>query len=122
MAHMTATAHEEEHGLSIRQYVWIGLALTVITAIELWISYSGMPAWLMITLLMGLSAFKFAVVVAYFMHLRFENNLMTKLFVGSFVLAALILFALLGLFWGDYQGAGQLGTAAVQAGEGLVGH
>ena len=120
MAHMTAI--EEEHGLSIRQYVFIGIGLTVITAIELWISYSGMPNALMFTLLMGLSAFKFVVVVAYFMHLRFENSLMTKFFAGSFVLATLILFAFLALFWGDLQGGGHLGTAAVQAGEGLVGH
>ena len=46
-------------------------------------------------------AVKFVVVVAYFMHLRFESSLMTKLFAGSFVLAALIMFALLALFWGD---------------------
>jgi cytochrome c oxidase subunit IV len=118
MAHMTA--HEEEHGLSIRQYVIIGLVLTVVTAIELWISYSGMPDALMITLLVGLSAFKFAVVVAFFMHLRFENGLMTKVFVGSFVLATLILFALLALFWGDLQGVPNMNTAAVQAGEGLI--
>jgi cytochrome c oxidase subunit 4 len=113
MAHMTAT-HEEQHGLRPRQYVLIGLALTVITAVELWISYSGMPKTPMIAILIILSAVKFAVVVAFFMHLRFENSLMTKIFVGSLILAIAIMFALLGLFWGDLQVAQH--AAAIAAG------
>ena len=104
MAHAN-TGHEEQHGLRPRQYIMIGLALTVITLVELWISYSGMARALMITLLLALSAVKFVVVVAFFMHLRFEHSLMTKLFVGSFLLAVAIMFALLGLFWGDLQPA-----------------
>jgi cytochrome c oxidase subunit 4 len=99
--HVAGAAHQEQHGLSIRQYVMIGLMLTVVTVIELGISYSPLPNWLLISTLMILSAFKFAVVAAYFMHLRFESGLMTRVFVGSFMLAAAILLALITLFWGD---------------------
>jgi len=99
MAHSEHAA-TEQHGLTPRQYLLIGAALTVITAIELWISYSPLGG-LILPLLLILSAVKFAVVVAYFMHLRFENGLMARIFVGSLILATLILFALLALFWGD---------------------
>jgi len=105
MAHATGTGHQEQHGLTPRQYIMLGLALTLITVVELWVSYSGMARAALITILMVLSAVKFAAVVAFFMHLRFENSLMTKFFVGSFILAVAILFALLGLFWGDLQPA-----------------
>jgi cytochrome c oxidase subunit IV len=102
MAHATehAALPEQQHGLTPRQYILIGLALTVITVIELGVSYSGIGS-LMIPILIVLSAVKFAVVVAYFMHLRFESGLMTRVFVGSFTLAALILIALLVIFWAD---------------------
>ena len=101
MAHTSEHAAPEQHGLNPRQYILIGLGLTVITLIELGVSYSPFPRALMISVLIILSAFKFAVVAAYFMHLRFESGLMTRVFVGSFVLATLILLALLSLFWGD---------------------
>jgi cytochrome c oxidase subunit 4 len=105
MAHAPGTAQQEQHGLTPRQYIMLGLALTLITVVELWVSYSGMARAILITVLVVLSSVKFAAVVAFFMHLRFENSLMTKFFVGSFLLAVAILFALLGLFWGDLQPA-----------------
>ena len=105
MAHAPATAHEQQHGLTPRQYIMLGLALTLITVVELWVSYSGMARALLITVLVALSTVKFVAVVAFFMHLRFEHSLMTKFFVGSLILAIAVLFALLGLFWGDLQPA-----------------
>src|SRR5688572_29215358 len=99
--HAVAGAHQEQHGLTIQQYLIIGLGLTVITVDELGLSYSPLPSWLLVALLVFLSAVKFAIVATYFMHLRFESGLMTRVFVGSFILAALILMALLSLFWGD---------------------
>ncbi len=100
MAHSSEHAAPEQHGLRPRQYLVIGAALTVITVIELAISYSSLGA-LIIPLLIFLSAIKFATVVGWFMHLRFESGLMARIFVGSLVLAMLILFALMGLFWAD---------------------
>lgn len=112
MAHSSEHAAPEQHGLRPRQYLLIGLVLTVITLIELWISYSPLGG-LILPLLLILSAVKFAMVVAYFMHLRFERGLMTRIFVGSLVLATLILFALLALFWGDLATGIQAARKAV---------
>ncbi|MGE3960791.1 MAG: c-type cytochrome [Dehalococcoidia bacterium] len=115
-----ATAHHNEHPpTTIRQYVIIGVVLTVITAIELWLSYSGLPDGALIGSLIALSAVKFAIVVALFMHLRFDNPLFTRMFVFGLVLAASLLFALLGLFWGDHH---DNLTERVYATPGAVGH
>lgn len=89
----------EEHGLRPRQYVGIGIFLTVVTAIELAVSYSGMSTGIMIAILLILSGIKFAVVVAFFMHLRFESPLLARVFSGSFLLATFVLVALAALFW-----------------------
>jgi cytochrome c oxidase subunit 4 len=99
--HTAGAAHQEQHGLTVQQYLIIGGVLTVVTVIELAVSYSPLPNWLMIATLFVLSAFKFAMVAAYFMHLRFESGLMTRVFAGSFMLAAAILLALITMFWGD---------------------
>ncbi len=112
MAHSSEHAAPEQHGLRPRQYLLIGLVLTVITLIELWISYSPLGG-LILPLLLILSAVKFAMVVAYFMHLRFEAGIMTRVFVGSLILAALILFALVGLFWLDLGTGVRLAREAV---------
>ncbi len=101
-----AMEHEMHHGdehpsSTIRQYVMTGILLTAITAVELFLSYSSLPHGLMITLLIGLSAVKFAIVVAIFMHLKFENRLLTRLFLFGLVLATCIMIALLSLFWND---------------------
>jgi cytochrome c oxidase subunit 4 len=111
MAH-SQHAVTEQHGLTPRQYLLIGALLTVITLIELWISYSPLGG-LILPLLLILSAIKFAIVVAYFMHLRFENGLMARIFIGSLILATLLLFALLGIFWGDYPDSIQAAREAV---------
>lgn len=102
--HATATAHhgEEHPPTTIKQYVMIGVLLTVITLIELGLSYSGMVDWLMVSLLLALSAVKFAIVVAMFMHLRFDNPLFRRLFIFGLALAASILIALVSLFWFDH--------------------
>jgi cytochrome c oxidase subunit 4 len=99
--HTMGAAHQEQHGLTVQQYLMIGGILTVVTVIELAVSYSPLPNWLLIGTLFILSAFKFAMVAAYFMHLRFESGLMTRVFAGSFLLAVAILLALIALFWGD---------------------
>jgi cytochrome c oxidase subunit 4 len=102
MSHAEQADHGvvESHGLTVRQHLMIGAMLTVITIIELAVSYSDMGD-VMIPLLLALSAIKFATVVAYFMHLRFDSPLFARMFVGSFLLALAILIAFLGLFWAD---------------------
>lgn len=96
-----ASHAEEQHGLTPRQYILLGIALTIITIVEL-----GASLWvdlgdLLIPVLIVLSAVKFVAVVAFFMHLYYEPQLLTRVFLGSFVLAGGVLIALLALFWTD---------------------
>ena len=97
----SAEVSEERHGLTPWQYVAIGVALTVITIVEL-----GASLWVdlgdaLIPVLIVLSAVKFVAVVAFFMHLYFEPGLLTRLFSGSFLLAAAVLVSLMVLFGTD---------------------
>lgn len=97
---MTHEMHvEEQHGLEPRQYIAIGAVLTVITFVELACSL-----WLdlgsaLIPILLFLSAVKFVAVVAFFMHLYFEPQLLIRVFAGSLALAGGVLIALITLFW-----------------------
>ncbi|MDT4898692.1 MAG: cytochrome c oxidase subunit [Acidobacteriota bacterium] len=51
--------------------VWFWLLL--LTGIEVFLGYIHIPIHLMLTVLIGLSIIKAALIVAYFMHLRFER-------------------------------------------------
>ena len=55
-------------------YVWG--ALLVMTAIEVYLGYQNMEPVRMLTFLMGLSIFKAALIIAYFMHMKFEISRM----------------------------------------------
>ena len=95
-----AHGHEEHPPTTIRQYVLIGVLLTAVTAAELWASYNvGILGAALVPALLVMSAFKFAVVVALFMHLKFEHKLLTQVFVFGLVLAACIMVALMTLFY-----------------------
>lgn len=91
----------EKHGLEPRQYIQIGIVLTAITMLELWISLGPDFGSALIPILLILSAIKFVVVVMFFMHLYFDPGLFTRMFAGAFVLAGFVLLALLTLFAKD---------------------
>src|SRR6266851_2027354 len=61
----------------------------------------GLPKHLLVTLLLVFSVIKFALVVAFFMHLRYDNKVLTALFVGPLLIAMIIILALMALF-GSY--------------------
>ena len=80
--------HAEVHAHATPgQYVFIGVVLGVLTAIEIWLSYSDLNHTPQTLLLVGLMVLKFALVVMYFMHLRFEKPVFRRLFVTGLVLA-----------------------------------
>jgi len=99
MEHETAAHHEEHPPTTIRQYIQIGILLAIITAVELALTEAmDLNFTLLVTLLLLLSGVKFAIVVALFMHLKFDSRHFTNMFVFGFVLAAVLLVALLVLF------------------------
>ena len=65
------TAHA--HGATTRLFLWVWGWLIVLTLVEVWLAYIKINLGLMLILLVGLSVIKAALIIAYFMHLRFER-------------------------------------------------
>ena len=85
------TTHDdthEEHGLSDLGYVKIAIALAIVTALEVALSYTqDQLGALFLPLLLILMGVKFFSVVLYFMHLKFDNRLFSLMFYIGMVLA-----------------------------------
>ena len=71
-----------------RDYVRIGIALALVTLLEVVLYYiPGLGDALLMGSLIILMVVKFALVVLWFMHLRFDSRLYMRLFVAGLVLA-----------------------------------
>ena len=90
-------AHTEHAHPSPRVYVKVALFLAAITAVEVAISYAGLPKFATISLLFVLSAVKFFMVASFFMHLRFDSRVFTMMFVGGLTLAFIVFIAVLAI-------------------------
>ena len=81
-------------------YWKVALILTVITAIEVWVYY--IPGFThsraFVPLLLFMSAVKFAIVVLFYMHLKYDHRLFRALFTGPLIVAIVTIIALLFLF------------------------
>src|ERR1041385_6440934 len=67
-------AHAEEHFPgSNKLFISIWGWLVGLTLVEIFLVYKTMPIHIMLTILLGLSIIKAALVAAYFMHLKFER-------------------------------------------------
>jgi cytochrome c oxidase subunit 4 len=95
-AHSEPTAHEvhphaghdDQHHWSDLQYIQLALALAVITALEVVLSYTKDEfGAFFLPLLLIMMAIKFFAVVFYFMHLKFDNRLFGLLFYMGLFLA-----------------------------------
>lgn len=78
-------AHEGGHPSAL-EYIQIGLILAVVTAIEVALYYIDLDYTLLVTLLIILSIAKFALVVLWFMHLKFDASLFWILFAAGMAL------------------------------------
>ena len=83
-----------------KQYKWVALILTVITIVEVWIYYipSFVASRLFVPALLIMSAVKFAIVVMFYMHLKYDHRLFRVLFTGPLIVAMVTITALLFLF------------------------
>ena len=78
-----------------------GSALLVLTAIEVFLAYKQVPLVIMLTVLLGLSVVKAALIIAYFMHLKFERFSLFLTLFPMLIFCILMLF----LFMPDAQRA-----------------
>jgi cytochrome c oxidase subunit IV len=85
-----------EHA-SVRTYVMVALVLTVVTVIEVVAIYIQFLTPILTPTLLVLSLAKFALVVLFFMHLRYDSRVLSALFVGPMVIAIAIVLALIAL-------------------------
>lgn len=92
--------HAGTHGghPSPKEYVRIGVILGVLTALEIGASYAGVSTGILIPTLFVLAIVKFALVVMWFMHLRFDDRRYARFFVmglaGASVLYLVVLISL----------------------------
>jgi cytochrome c oxidase subunit IV len=88
---------EGHHGATDKQYIIIALILSVITAMEVTISYVHIGP-LFLPVLLILMILKFVTVVSYFMHLKFDNKIFSFMFYTGLVLAVFVYCAALSTF------------------------
>lgn len=82
---MAETEHSWHPG--VREYVMIGIILAVLTAIEVALYFAPIVRQAMIPALLFLTVLKFVLVVAWFMHLRFDHTLFRRVFMVGIALA-----------------------------------
>ncbi len=90
----------EQGHASVKSYLLIGLILTVITAAE--VAIFSIPAiadtaWLA-PVLITMSAGKFALVVMFYMHLKFDSRIFSVAFFAPMVLAVTVIASIILLF------------------------
>jgi cytochrome c oxidase subunit 4 len=90
----TPDAHAPAAHASVRTYVVVAVILTLITAMEFSAIYIRELTPILVPLLVVMSAAKFALVVLFFMHLRYDARPLALIFVGSLAIALGIAVAL----------------------------
>ena len=96
---------EQEHSqqgegghATVGTYLTVAAILTILTVVEVGVFY--VPAFkpVLAPLLLFLSAIKFALVVMFYMHLKYDNKLFSLVFLAPFFIAIGVIVALLFLF------------------------
>jgi cytochrome c oxidase subunit IV len=101
----------------VRLFLNVLLGLLALTVVEVFLAYIHVPLNIMLTLLIGLSLVKAAMIVAYFMHLRFERLSLVLTLIPTLAVCICLLF----IVFPDSFRAGALRTtrtAAAPAAEG----
>jgi cytochrome c oxidase subunit 4 len=90
---MSEHAVTAEHvGGTTQSFIYVWIALLVMTGIEIFLAYEQVPTLIMLTSLLGLSIVKAALIIAYFMHLKFERM---SLFLTLFPMLVLCIILML---------------------------
>jgi cytochrome c oxidase subunit 4 len=97
---MSEHTEQVEHivGATTQSFIVVWVALLVMTGIEVLLAYLQVPTLIMLTALLGLSVIKAALIIAYFMHLKFEK---LSLFLTLFPMLVLCIILMLIIFMPD---------------------
>ena len=95
-----APAHHQDGHPTWTVYWKVALVLTIITIVEVSAYFTPVweESWIYVPSMLLMSAAKFAIVVLFYMHLRYDHKLFRSLFTGPLIVALIIGTALLFLF------------------------
>ncbi len=82
----TGTAHDDPN------YVGVFVALAVLTAIEVGVTYLSIPRLALVSALLAMAFAKASFVALYFMHLKFDSRLLAAIFVTPLLLGAVLIY------------------------------
>ena|SRR5437763_7512637 len=99
-AHEATHVEEAEHG-TIKSFTTVWILLLIFTGIEVFLAYEQVTPVIMLVILIGLSVVKAALIIAYFMHLKFERF---SLFLTLFPMLVFCILMML-VFMPDSMGA-----------------
>ena len=94
MAHGSQTV--EAHPTT-GQFFWVWGGLLILTAIEVYLGYQNMQPMKMLFILIGLSIIKSALIILYFMHMKFEMKRMRYVLMTALV----VCLCLMSVFFAD---------------------
>jgi cytochrome c oxidase subunit 4 len=84
-------------------YLRVAAILVMVTLIEVGVFYVPAFQGILVPVLLVLSAFKFVLVVMFYMHLKSDNRFFTFLFGGPLLLAMGVVIGLLLIFYGTVR-------------------
>ena len=88
-----ARAHEHVHFEGgVKLFLNVLGGLLALTLVEVFLAYIHVPLSIMLTLLIGLSLVKAAMIIAYFMHLRFERLSLVLTLIPTLAICICLLF------------------------------
>jgi cytochrome c oxidase subunit IV len=94
--HPVAVDHVD--GATTKAFLTVWFALLFMTGVEVFLAYEQIPVIIFLVALIGLSVIKAALIIAYFMHLKFEK---LSLFLTLFPMLILCVILMLLMFLPD---------------------
>lgn len=83
------------HEATIKSFSKVWIILLALTGVEVFLAYEQVPTLIMLTTLVGLSVIKAALIIAYFMHLKFERFSLFLTLFPMLILCILLLFIMM---------------------------
>lgn len=97
MADRSAVSHEPAHPTPLT-YLKVAGALVALTVVEVGVFYIDFLEPAFLSIFLTLSVLKFALVVLFYMHLKFDSRLFSGVFIGGLMLAIAVVVVLMTLF------------------------
>ena len=86
----SSTEHTHAEGTT-RVFMIVWFWLLALTAVEVFLGYKQLELKLMLVLLMGISVIKAGLIIAYFMHLRYERPSMALALMPALVIVIVLM-------------------------------